>query len=94
MEISEITKAIRSIDSFDDLKAINNAISNQWSSIQKDMQKQVAVGDRVTFKHKGRTVEGTVTKLLVKNITVESDYGTFRCSPNILTKISEELTTV
>ena len=94
MNLSEITKAIKSIDNFDDLKAINTAISNQWSSLQKDMQKQFAVGDRVTLKHKGRTIEGTVTKLLVKNITVESDYGTFRCSPNILTKVSDELTTV
>jgi hypothetical protein len=94
MEISDITRAIKGIENFDDLKAINTAISQQWSSVQKDMQKQFAVGDRVTLKHRGRTIEGTVTKLLVKNITVESDYGTFRCSPNILTKVSDELTTV
>jgi len=94
MEISEITKGINTVDNFNDLKAINKVLSNRWSALQKDMQSEFAVGDRVTLTHRGRVIEGTVTKLLVKNITVESDYGTFRCSPNILTKISEELTTV
>jgi hypothetical protein len=94
MNLTEITKAIKTIDNFDDLKVVNTALSQQWSSIQKDMQSQFAVGDKVTLKHRGRVVEGTVSKLLVKNITVETDIGTFRCSPSLLTKVSDELTTV
>ena len=94
MNLSEITKAIKSIDNFDDLKVVNTALSQQWSSIQKDIQGQFAVGDKVTLTHKGRVVEGIVTKLLVKNITVETDIGIFRCSPSLLTKVSDELTTV
>ena len=94
MNLSEITKAIKSIDNFDDLKVVNTALSQQWSSLQKDIQGQFAVGDKVTLTHKGRVVEGTVTKLLVKNITVETDIGIFRCSPSLLTKVSDELTTV
>tara|TARA_Y100000114_G_scaffold14707_1_gene11988 strand:- start:256 stop:540 length:285 start_codon:yes stop_codon:yes gene_type:complete len=94
MNLSEITKAIKSIDNFDDLKVVNTALSQQWSSLQKDIQGQFAVGDKVTLTHKGRVVEGIVTKLLVKNITVETDIGIFRCSPSLLTKVSDELTTV
>lgn len=94
MNLSEITKAIKSIDNFDDLKVVNTAVGQQWSSLQKDIQGQFAVGDKVTLTHRGRVVEGTVTKLLVKNITVETDIGIFRCSPSLLTKVSDELTTV
>tara|TARA_R100000231_G_scaffold75400_1_gene58773 strand:- start:155 stop:439 length:285 start_codon:yes stop_codon:yes gene_type:complete len=94
MNLSEITKAIKSIDNFDDLKVVNTALSQQWSSLQKDIQGQFAVGDKVTLTHRGRVVEGIVTKLLVKNITVETDIGIFRCSPSLLTKVSDELTTV
>ena len=94
MNLSKITKAIKSIDNFDDLKVVNTALSQQWSSLQKDIQGQFAVGDKVTLTHRGRVVEGTVTKLLVKNITVETDIGIFRCSPSLLTKVSDELTTV
>lgn len=94
MNLTDITNAIKSIDSFDELNAISKAINHRWSSIQKDLQSQFAVGDRVTLKHRGRVVEGTITKLLVKNITVETDIGIFRCSPSLLTKVSDELTTV
>ena len=94
MNLSEITKAIKSIDNFDDLKVVNTALSQQWSSLQKDIQGQFAVGDKVTLTHRGRVVEGSVTILLVKNITVETDIGIFRFSPSLLTKVSDELTTV
>ena len=53
MEISEITKAINTIDDFDDLRAINKVLSTRWSALQKDMQSKFAVGDRVTLTHRG-----------------------------------------
>jgi len=95
MNLTEVINAVKDIDSLDDLKNIDSVLRTRYSQLQKDLQGQFDVGDTVTLQHRGQTLTGEVIKLLVKNITVKTDIGTFRCSPSLLTKVEDsEMTTV
>jgi hypothetical protein len=84
--IREINSAILAGNfSMDELRSIWDTVklANQRASLIK--ARDFAVGDRVSFVGRGGVkVQGTVTKIAVKNLVVATDRGAYRVPANML----------
>lgn len=84
--IREINAAILAGDfSMDELRSIWDTVklANQRASLVK--ARNFMVGDKVRFTGRaGITMQGTVTKIAVKNLVVATDRGSYRVPANML----------
>lgn len=90
MKTNEITAAILMVQSKEELKLINEALSYQWSRVTKAQAKAFRVGERVEWNSKNGLVEkGTVAKVNQKTVQVKTVRGsTWRVSPSLLRKVA------
>ena len=86
MTLREINKAILAGDfNMDELRSIWDTVkvANQRASMVK--ARDFVVGDKVKFSDRsGRTYEGTVTKIAIKNLVVATAAGSYRVPANML----------
>ena len=71
MTVQTAINAIRNCNTNDELKQIVDAVKLQRQFISMQNIRSVVVGDTVEFEARGRTVQGTVTKVNRKNVKVE-----------------------
>jgi uncharacterized protein YkvS len=76
MTVQTAIKAIRNVDTDDELKQIIDAVKLQRQFISVQNIRSVTVGNTVEFEARGRTVQGTVEKVNRKNVKVR-ETGTF-----------------
>ncbi len=84
--VREINAAILAGEfSMDELRSIWDTVklANQRASLMK--ARDFAVGDKVKFSGRGgRTYEGTVTQIAIKNLVVSTPNGNYRVPANML----------
>lgn len=87
MDIKAINTAIiGSTFTNDQLNSIIDAVKFARTKLGNANKRTIKVGTKVAFdSHKlGRRVEGTVTKVAIKNITVDTPNGAWRVPANML----------
>jgi hypothetical protein len=91
MKVSEINAAILSVQSMDELKLINEALSYQWKRVQKAQTKAFRVNQRVEWDSKnGRVMSGVIEKINQKTVSVNTGVGKWRVSAGLLRPARKE----
>jgi hypothetical protein len=90
MTVQTAIKAIRNVDTDDELKQIVDAVKLQRQFISMQNIRSVVVGDTVEFEARGRTVQGTVAKVNRKNVKVkEAGFGTWNVPASMLKRVEQ-----
>lgn len=74
----------------DDIKMVNERMSLQRTFLGKDIMRALSIGDKVSFTgRRGITVEGTVMKVKIKNVSVDTGVnGRWNVPASMLTKVA------
>jgi methyl coenzyme M reductase subunit D len=74
----------------EDIKMVNERMSLQRTFLGKDIMRALSTGDKVTFTgRRGITVEGTVMKVKIKNVTVDcGTSGRWNVPASMLKKVA------
>jgi len=70
----------------DELNGVLAAVKYRRAQITQNMRRRLAPGDSVRFfsNRQGRTVQGAVEKVAIKNITVRTPQGLWRVPASML----------
>jgi methyl coenzyme M reductase subunit D len=74
----------------EDIKIVNERMSLQRTFLGKDIMRGLSIGDKVSFTgRRGITVEGTVMKVKIKNVSVDTgSSGRWNVPASMLTKVA------
>ena len=74
----------------EDIKMVNERMSLQRTFLGKDIMRGLTIGDKVSFVGRGGiTVEGTVLKVKIKNVSVDTGVGgRWNVPASMLTKVA------
>ena len=74
----------------EDIKLVNERMSLQRTFLGKDIMRGLVIGDTVSFTgRRGITVEGTVLKVKIKNVSVDTGVtGRWNVPASMLTKVA------
>jgi hypothetical protein len=87
-EMETINKLVSSM-SLEDIKMVNERMSLQRTFLGKDVMRSLVIGDKVSFTGRGgRLVTGTVDKVKIKNVLVNTDRGRWNVPASMLTKVA------
>ncbi len=92
---SEAIELVNYMDSFDDLKAISDAIRSRWHVLQQpakaartEKTQQLAanfrMGQMVTFYHKNMPITGNIVKMNAKTAKVKTGNGVWNVDYSLL----------
>jgi hypothetical protein len=88
LSIQDVNSAIM-FGSFTDeqLRSIGDAIRYRRAQIVKETRRSIMMGDVVKFTHPktGRTHQGSVVKINIKNVKVKEGFTTWNVPANMLT---------
>ena len=93
LTIQEINTAIISQTwTNDQLTSIQDAVIYALTQLRKQKIRAVTIGSTVEFTSSktGRTMQGTVTKIAIKFVTVKTNMGLWRVPANMLTVTEKE----
>jgi small-conductance mechanosensitive channel len=85
--IQEINRAIiNGKFTNDELSSIIDAVKFNRSQLTKTVKRGLVLGDNVSFNSNklGRNVQGTVTKIAIKYVTVRTSAGLWKVPANML----------
>lgn len=72
----------------DELRSIIEAVKMRRARLTKQNIRATIVGDQVSFTGRGgMTITGTVTKVMQKNVIVNTQRGNYRVPANMLEKV-------
>lgn len=94
MDIRQINSAIMFGTWTDvELRSMIDAVKWNRSQLAKQIKRSITAGDRVEFTSTklGGVVQGTVTKVAIKYVTVKTPQGLWRVPANMLRVIDTEL---
>jgi hypothetical protein len=75
--------------SLEDIKMVNERMSLQRTFLGNSIKRTLVLGDKVSFVGRGGiTVEGTVDKVKIKNVLVNTDRGRWNVPASMLTKVA------
>tara|TARA_B100000768_G_scaffold124972_1_gene115669 strand:- start:1433 stop:1708 length:276 start_codon:yes stop_codon:yes gene_type:complete len=72
----------------DDIKMVNERMSLQRTFIGNDIKRSLTVGDRVSFNGRRGLTEGTVLKIAIKNVVVDTGAGRWNVPASMLSKVA------
>lgn len=77
----------------DQLTSIIDAVKFAKARLGDMNKRALRIGDEVSFTSSktGRTMQGTVTKIAIKFVTVKTNMGLWRVPANMLTVLEKEL---
>jgi hypothetical protein len=88
LSIQDVNSAIM-FGSFTDeqLRSIGDAVRYRRAQIVKETRRSIMMGDVVRFTHPktGRTHQGSVVKINIKNVKVKEGFTTWNVPANMLT---------
>ena len=89
---TEMKKVMALVSSMglEDIKMVNESMSMQRTLLGNQIKRSLVIGDTVSFTGRGgRLVEGTVTKVKIKNVTVDTGTtGRWNVPASMLTKVA------
>ena len=71
----------------EELRKVQDQLKQAWSISDQRAVAEFYPGMKVTFLHRGRTIEATVSKTNKTSVTVNSTIGDYKVSPTLLTKV-------
>jgi len=75
--------------SLEDISTFSDRMNLQRTFLGKDLMRSLVIGDKVSFTGRGGVlVEGTVEKIAIKNVSVNTDRGRWRVPASMLTKVA------
>ena len=84
-------KLINLIDQIDNMKDMNNVIASLKirraflkNELSRAARAKFSIGDKVTIPTKGRTLEGVIHHIQIKNATVRIDGDLYKCPLSLL----------
>ena len=83
--LSKVLSEVAKMDG-DEINSVISAIKLRRTFIAKSSVLAFNVGDKVEFDARGSTIQGTITKKAIKNITVDTGRGKWRVSATLLRK--------
>ena len=87
-EMETINKLVASM-SLEDIKMVNERMSLQRTFLGKDVMRSLVIGDKVSFTGRGgRLVTGTVDKVKINNVLVDTGMGRWNVPASMLTKVA------
>ena len=73
----------------EDISTFSDRMRLQRTFLGKDLMRSLVIGDKVSFTGRGGVlVEGTVEKIAIKNVSVNTDRGRWRVPASMLTKVA------
>ena len=73
----------------EDIKLVNERMSLQRTFLGKDIMRGLTIGDKVSFNGRRGLTEGTVLKIKIKNVTVDTgSTGRWNVPASMLTKVA------
>ena len=94
MNITEINTAIlQGRFTNDQLTSIIDAVKFARARLTEINKRSLRIGDSVSFTSSktGRTMQGSVTKIAIKFVTVKTNIGLWRVPANMLSVVEKEL---
>ena len=94
MNITQINTAIlQGRFTNDELISIIDAVKFARARLTDMNKRSLRIGDSVSFNSSktGRTMQGSVTKIAIKFVTVKTNIGLWRVPANMLTVVEKEL---
>lgn len=94
MNITQINTAIlQGTFTNTELSSIIDAVKFARARLTEQNKRGMSIGDEVMFTSSktGRTVQGKVTKIAIKYVTVSTNIGLWRVPANMLTIVEKEL---
>jgi dsDNA-specific endonuclease/ATPase MutS2 len=83
--VNNIINDIRSIDNFDDMRTIIDAVNEQQKAIARMSTRKFAVGDYVYFMNKrGEQIDGLVTKVNPRTVNVQVGMTRWKVDASLL----------
>ncbi len=74
----------------DDLRMLNKLAVSRINDLTSNYRFNFKVGDKVTIDGRGRgNIDGTVIKIMRKNVQVKTAGATYNCTPTLLTQRSK-----
>ena len=84
-------KLINLIDQIDNMKDMNNVIASLKirraflkNELARVARAKFSIGDKVTIASKGKTLEGVIHHIQIKNATVRIDGDLYKCPLSLL----------
>ena len=72
----------------DDIKMVNERMSLQRTFIGNGIKRSLKVGDKVSFNGRGGLTEGTVLKIAIKNVVVDTGSTRWNVPASMLSKVA------
>ena len=73
----------------EDISAFSERMRLQRTFLGNDVMRSLVIGDKVSFTGRGGVlVEGTVEKVMIKNVSVDTGRGRWRVPASMLTKVA------
>ena len=72
----------------DDIKMVNERMSLQRTFIGNDIKRSLKVGDTVSFNGRRGLTEGTVLKIAIKNVVVDTGSTRWNVPASMLSKVA------
>jgi hypothetical protein len=73
----------------EDISTFSERMRLQRTFLGKDIMRSLTIGDKVSFTGRGGVlVEGTVEKIAIKNVSVDTGRGRWRVPASMLTKVA------
>lgn len=83
-----INKAIFAINTLDELREVQNALTVRFRELQARAAHSFVRGDKVSFKTRnGETITGTVAKINQKTVTVNTTTSQWKVSGSLLRRV-------
>ena len=84
----KIINQINEIDNMHDMNAVIDALKIKRAFLRNELARaaraKFSIGDKVTIASKGRTLEGVIHHIQIKNATVRIDGDLYKCPLSIL----------
>jgi len=94
MDINQINSAIM-LGTWTDIELRSMIDAVQWNRAQlaKQIKRSISIGDHVEFTSSktGRLTRGSVTKVAIKYVTINTGAGMWRVPANMLRVVDKEL---
>jgi hypothetical protein len=72
----------------DDIKMVNERMSLQRTFIGNSVKRSLKIGDKVSFNGRGGLTEGTVLKIAIKNVVVDTGSTRWNVPASMLSKVA------
>jgi|TARA_B110000037_G_scaffold159876_1_gene180506 hypothetical protein len=74
--------------SLEDIKMVNERMSLQRTFIGNDVKRSLKIGDKVSFNGRRGLTEGTVLKIAIKNVVVDTGSTRWNVPASMLKKVA------